>query len=610
MRDHNRPMRSLRVQLLIYMILLISIPLLFMTSFGNYFYAQAIDEQATSYTAQMLSQVQLNIDSNIHAVDQIIRYLSEDRDVQAFLRVSSFYSDRRVEIETEARKRMSLFVDANKELISGILIANRHDLYISNEMYRLARYSLAEDDWYQRAASTPDERLLISKPIGRNVRNIHNYSADDIVSVVSAVKDPGNGQVLGVICVDMQLRVIENHIRDLTLGKSGYVFVIDNLGQVVYAPVNPSVYRIQPEWVLNDVEPQRSLHTVQGTSYQLLSSHSSLTGWNTVGVFRSGEALEPVLALRQYTLWIALAAVLVATITALTFSSSFTGPISRLRLLMGQAEQGNLNVSFNEPNKGGEIAQLGHSFNSMMDKIRSLLHLVYVEQRNKREADIRTLQAQIKPHFLYNTLDTIRWMAEERGASEIVQMVSALTRVFRIGLSRGKEIISLSDELEHVKSYLYIQKVRYEEKLNYEIDAPEEVLNDQVNKLILQPLVENALYHGIKQKRGEGHIQISARERDGRLLIRVSDDGAGMTKERCDQLNQALRVQGNQEYAHGYGIFNVNDRIRLSYGDEYGLSYTLNEEGGVTVSIVHPIVKPGGQFPQRRDDYQTSDKEE
>ena len=257
---------------------------------------------------------------------------------------------------------------------------------------------------------------------------------------------------------------------------------------------------------------------------------------------------------------------------------------------MGEAERGNLDVAFDTEHYSGEIRQLGGSFNSMMDKIRNLIELVYKEQRDKREAEIRTLQAQIKPHFLYNTLDTIRWMAEEHQADEIVQLVSALTRLFRISQSRGREIISLADEMEHVRSYLYIQKVRYEEKLNYALDVPEELLQLRVNKLILQPLVENAIYHGIKQKRGVGHIRLCARREEDVLRITVEGDGAGMTMEKCALLNTELSSPAGIEYDHGYGIFNVNDRIRLSYGPEFGLRYEINTSGGITVTLRFPAI--------------------
>lgn len=578
---------SLRSQLLLYMVLLIAISLLFMMAFGDYFYTRAIDEQATRYAAQTLEQVQINTTAHVQLLDRIIDYLASDDSVLTFLRLPDFYAPERVAAETAVRQVMRTFAASNENLIGGILIANNNDLYASNEMYRIARYPMMEDAWYQQAALAGGERLLLTKPIGRNIRNYRQYGAGDIVSAVRAVFDPETGELLGVICIDMRLKIIETHISDLTLGKDGFVFIMDDSGEAVYAPANASVYRIRPEWLL--AGEASSLHTILGVRHQLLQTHSDLTGWRTVGVFRTGEVQEPVIVLRRYTILIALIAVSLATITALLFSSSFTGPISHLRRLMAEAEQGDLGIRFDVEQHSGEIAQLGTSFNSMMDKIGSLLQLVYIEQQNKREADIKTLQAQIKPHFLYNTLDTMRWMAEEHGAKDVVLLITALTRLFRISLSRGHEIIPLADELSHVECYLYIQKVRYEEKLNYTIDCPEGLSAYRINKLVLQPLVENAIYHGIKQKRGIGHIAVTVREQDDLLRIEIADDGAGMPQAHCDTLNASLS-SSSMEYDHGYGIFNVNDRIRLSHGEKYGLSYRINELGGVTVTIRFPKI--------------------
>lgn len=577
---------SLQKQLLIYMVLLIAVPLLFITAFGNYYYAKGIDEQATQYSTQMLDQVRMNIDASVSTVDRMIRYLSVNKDVIDYLRLDSFYSKDRIRLETAVRMQMHTYMDANPQLVGGILIAGENELYASNELYRVSRYPLNEDSWYIRATEAGGEMMLISRPIGRNIRNYRNYSVNSIVTVVRAVNDPDSGEMLGVISVDMLTNAIEERIRDVTLGKTGYVFVQDDAGDIVYAPVNDTVYRVRQEWL----EDAPGVYTIEGERYQILCVYSDVTGWSTAGVFRMGETLQSVESLRKYTLLVAVISIILATIVSLTFSSSFTRPISRLRHLMGEAEEGHLDISFDTQKYSGEIRQLGSSFNSMIDKIRNLLDLVYKEQCDKREAEIRTLQAQIKPHFLYNTLDTIRWMAEEHQAADIVKLVSALTCLFRVSLSRGREVISLADEMDHVRSYLYIQKVRYEDKLNYEIDVPDELLSLQVNKLILQPLVENAIYHGIKQKRGQGHICLSGRSEGGRLIMCVKDDGAGMTAEKCAELNAALHTPAGTEYDHGYGIFNVNDRIRLSYGREYGLHYTVNDQGGITVQLTCPAI--------------------
>ena len=568
------------------MVIIIAFALLFIIFTDNYFYTRAMEDMTTAHTTQMLTQINTNIDNYVQTADHIITYLSQDRSIIGYLRLENFYDEKRVDLETDARGALRIYIPSNQDLIGGILVVNRYDLYISNEMYRIARNPLINENWYVKAVEADGQPVLISKPIGRNLQNYHNYSAVDIVSLVRAVKDPDSGEILGVICVDVLLSAIENHIRNITLGKNGYVFVMDERGEMVYAPIHATAYRIRSEWV-SDASP--AIYRIKDNNYQLLSIHSGLTLWRIIGVFNSDEVLLPVANLRYYTLIAGIIAIIATTLAALFFSKSFTEPISKLRKLMSKAGEGDLSVQYDSKNYYGEIAQLGTSFNSMMDQIHHLVDIVYIEQNLKREAEIKTLQAQIKPHFLYNTLDTIRWIVEAHNPEEVVRLVGALTKLFRISLSRGHEIISLGDELEHVRSYLYIQKVRYEDKLHYEINCDEKYFSLKINKLILQPLVENAIYHGIKQKRGEGHININVFEEGSELHIEVSDDGAGMTQEQCEEINQNLRAEHVTAYSHGYGLYNVNDRIRLVHGSVYGLHYMPNALGGVTVLVRLPV---------------------
>jgi len=580
--------RTLKAQLTVYMVIIISFALVFIILSDNYFYTRAMEDITTAHTTQMLTQINTNIDNYIQSADHIITYLSQNHSIIDYLRLEDFYDDRRVDLETEARNALRIYARNNRDLLGGILLVNRFDLYISNEMYRVARNPLLNESWYKKAVEADGQPVLISKPIGRNLQNYHNYSAVDIVSLVRAVKDPETGEVLGVICADVLLSAIENHIRNITLGKNGYVFVMDEHGEMVYSPIQATAYRIRGEWVQDEIP---AVYHIGDNNYQLLSKHSKLTQWRIIGVFNSDEVLRPVANLRLYTLIAGLIAIMATTLAALFFSKSFTEPISRLRTLMAKAGAGDLSVQYDARNYYGEIAQLGNSFNSMMGQIHHLIDMVYIEQNLKREAEFKTLQAQIKPHFLYNTLDTIRWIAEAHSLEEVVRLVGALTKLFRISLSRGHEIISLGDELEHVRSYLYIQKVRYEDKLHYDITCDERYYGLSVNKLILQPLVENAIYHGIKQKRGEGHISITVSEQAGELLIEVADDGAGMTPEKCASINQDLRAGRVTAYTHGYGLYNVNDRIRLVHGKDYGLHYALNKMGGVTVLMRLPVTQ-------------------
>ncbi len=238
-----------------------------------------------------------------------------------------------------------------------------------------------------------------------------------------------------------------------------------------------------------------------------------------------------------------------------------------------------------------EITELGLSFNIMVGKIRELLAAKIKEQDDLKKAELKALQAQINPHFLYNTLDTIIWMAEANKKDQVVELVSALSQFFRISLSKGRDWITVADEIEQTRSYLTIQKMRYQKILDFQIDLDADVAaNKAILKLTLQPLVENALYHGIKNKRCGGTIVVRARQRtDDEILLEVEDDGIGFSPEKLAQLQAELNDDsGEIKPDSGFGIDNVNKRIRLYYGRRYGLSLKSEYNTGTCATLIIP----------------------
>jgi two-component system sensor histidine kinase YesM len=237
-----------------------------------------------------------------------------------------------------------------------------------------------------------------------------------------------------------------------------------------------------------------------------------------------------------------------------------------------------------------EITELGMSFNIMIGKIKDLLDSKIKEQEDLKKAELRALQAQINPHFLYNTLDTIIWMAESKKTDEVIKIVSALSDFFRISLSKGMDWITIGEEVERIRSYLTIQKMRYRDILDFKIEVDENVSENTILKLILQPLVENALYHGIKNKRQGGTISVRA-QRKGRdeILLEVEDNGIGFMPEKLAQLQAELKDNsGDIKFESGFGLGNVNKRIRLYYGEPYGLSVQSEYMTGTCVTLVIP----------------------
>ena len=270
---------------------------------------------------------------------------------------------------------------------------------------------------------------------------------------------------------------------------------------------------------------------------------------------------------------------------------SITEPISRLCEVTRQAGKGDFAVRAPE---GGndELAVLNQGFNQMVERIGNLVEDIRVEQLNLRATELKLLQAQINPHFLYNTLDTIIWLAEAGQKEQVVMMVSTLSDFFRTTLSKGRDYITVKEEATHIRSYLTIQQFRYRDILEYEMDIPEELEEYQILKLTLQPLVENALYHGIKNKRGLGHILVSGKKQGDHLVFTVRDNGKGMDPERLAYVQRLISGELKDEDApSGFGLFNVNQRLQLNYGPEYGLILASEEGEWTEVNVIIPAVK-------------------
>lgn len=271
-------------------------------------------------------------------------------------------------------------------------------------------------------------------------------------------------------------------------------------------------------------------------------------------------------------------------VLSIYISKSISSPVKELNRITNQVAKGDLSVRSNLT-VGAELGELSESMNLMIDKINELLEQVTNEQIRLRKAEFELLQSQINPHFLYNTLDTIVWLAEAGEEKEVVSMVENLSDFFRISLSKGNDVISIRDEIQHVRSYLEIQQVRYRDILTFDIDVPENMMDMRIPKISVQPLVENALYHGIKNKRGVGKIEIKGEKKFDKITISVKDNGIGMTTEDLERVRNGM-VFGQSEDNNVFGLYNVNERIRLKFGEKSGVSIESEYNVGTVAEIV------------------------
>ena len=316
----------------------------------------------------------------------------------------------------------------------------------------------------------------------------------------------------------------------------------------------------------------------------------SQTRWRIVGVAMMDELMDDLSLFRVGLIMLATVMIIISVIVTSIVSQRITRPLRRLESEMRKVESGDFAI-IPPRSRSMEVESLSSSFRIMVARIGELMNRIKATEEVKRQRELDALQAKINPHFLYNTLDSVIWMAETGDKQGVVRMVTALARLFRISIAKGHDIITLREELSHVSSYLDIQSMRYKDKFTYRIELPEELEDAPTIKLIIQPIVENSIYHGIKYLQDEGEIIIKAECCGDDIKISVSDNGVGMRKETADAILDPLR-DDVQTSGNGIGLRNIDERIKLSYGKEYGLSIISEPDNGTTVTILIPHLPP------------------
>ncbi len=388
-----------------------------------------------------------------------------------------------------------------------------------------------------------------------------------------------------MVIIDLEEKLLVNKITKPEFGNEGYFFIMGNDQYLVSNKTNDTVPSIINGKITNN-QKTTYFTSQEGVKY-ILISNETISGWKVVGLISINELQKESISVTTSIIIFTLLVSVIAVIISFGVSSSFAKPIKKLMKLMKRVEGGDLTVKMNSE-YDDEIGQLIRSFGQMINKLNDLMNKIYSDQQVLRKAQLEVLQSQINPHFLYNTLDSIVWMARDNKSKEVIDMVMALTKLLRISLSKGQEVISIEDEIIHVKSYLTIQGMRYKDKLNYEINVPREAYEYKILKLTLQPIVENAIYHGIKNSPEPGTIKVNCEFDDGKIIFIVEDTGVGMPQEKVEELNEMLVNIGK---GSGFGIRNVNERIRIHFGSEYGIRVESNLGSGTRIFITIPMVR-------------------
>lgn len=539
-------------------------------------FSSTIEENAKVSTREIVRQVNANLN---YYINDILTIASYARDLSKQTRDLS---------KPELEQRLRSIVESRQDIVSLVLFSLEGEALLStNDTTFRPREEIVGQQWFTRALGGEGNFYFT----GPHVQQLFQSSYPWVITYSQQISytDSDGELKQGLLLIDMNFSAVSELSRQAKLGNTGYVYFIDNNGKIVYHPlqqlINSNLFNEDLASIQEHIFGTFT-NSFEGRERLVIIDTVNNARWRIVGVAFMDELMS---GLNQYTTLMVISLALCILITiflARMVSAWISRPIRELDRLMNSVERGDFSApTIVEGNQ--EVAALSQTFSMMIVRIRQLMDDIVKSQELKRKFELDALQAKINPHFLYNTLDSVVWMAEQNDTEGVITMITALARLFRISISKGRDIITLGEELEHARNYLIIQQIRYQDKFEFNISMEEGMENLPTIKLIIQPIVENAIYHGVKYLQEIGHIDIKVfRRKPGAVIIEIRDNGVGMDEETLSTIHSFEAP--HEENGTGIGVRNVHQRIQLHYGSDYGLEIASELDVGTLVRIVIP----------------------
>lgn len=538
--------------------------------FGS-IYSKALNLDARVSSEQAVAQAELAVSNYFDSVEDKLSLISG---------VVS-----QAQTPGEFEDKISFFTYVQNDIVAVTVYSEGGDIISCTGSGGKRKASTAKDLSFDKDLFDNSDGFAVSSP---HVQTLFEGEYPWVVTIASKLDAPvfGNGEY---VAIDFMFSEIAKYIDNIGIGRHGYCFITDKNGDIVYHPQQQLLFSglksENTEFIFSLPDGTRTEKNVIYTT-----QHIKNNLWRIVGISFTDELYRKLKEQILMSIIISfLCCALIALILLIVYSRIVNAPVKSLIRAMKRFETDAENFRFS----GGteivaELNTLSRSFEHMSRRIAQLMDKVRSEETELRKTELKALQAQINPHFLYNTLDSIQWMCERGNTESASKMVGALAKLFRISISRGHELITIKDEMRHAENYLIIQSYRYRNQFTYTFDVDPEVEGYLCNKITVQPLIENAIYHGIDRLIDEGEINISARTADDNqndIIITVEDNGVGMTDEQCRKI-----LQKDRSDSGGIGVKNVNDRLKIYFGAGYGLTIKSEPDVGTKVMVRIPKI--------------------
>jgi len=573
----------LQIKILLLSLFVVIIPI---TTFGIISFnqtSQIMQQKISLSNMNTVEQIGNNIEFIVQNVHDISLYLIQNENVRTYFHlqgnesIDTIYHNK-LKIESDLQQLISPKIFIDSIYIKGV---NNLELNTADHRNELSPNTVS------RSAE------LYGKPIWY-LDTVYDYKNRPIkvLSMVRSIYDTSNiTRKLAVMKINVNADAFYNIYKDKMIVESDEFFVLDNNDTIISATSSNKVgdtfdYSMFSKSRLNSDMGYFQIK-FKGLVYLVTYYKFGNNGWKIINIVPLKQLLKDNTKVQDDLIITIIICFAVCTAIITFFSGRILARLKKLSKLMGKVENEDFDV-YIEPKGNDEITRLYHSFNRMSAKLKELIQKVYSVQLKQREAELMALQAQINPHFLYNTLDNIYWMGRMEKAFETSKMVQALSKLFRQSLNNGEETTKVRNEIEHIKNYIIIQQIRYKDKITFSLNVEDDTLEYFTIKFVLQPLVENAIVHGRRDQDKCGMIDISVFKENGKLLFKVEDNGVGVD---LDEINRLLEEPDGKR---GMAIKNVNDRIQLFFGDEYGLKF-IKKENGTTVIVTQPLIEEGKQ---------------
>ncbi|MCM3766398.1 sensor histidine kinase [Neobacillus niacini] len=587
-----------RVKLVLIFSLLILTTATLLGSITYYQVAKSSRERTEEYQVQLADQINRNLDRYLKEMQIISLSPLYNQEVMDILENHQIPSDKTMFPPANERITLWRYISSlihMRNEIKGIHIMANDGTIFSNLDSNTVMLKVFDrnSEWLKKINKADGEWVLLP------LHQPNYYLRKDVTvfSVARLIRDPESYKPLGIMIIDLKQELIQDILSRTNLASR--IFILNNENQFIYPKAKDKMIG---DSILTEInrfkEHQHMNFSINQTDYLVVYNESSYSGVKTIMLTPSAMVLSEVNHLRKVVIVVVLLGIIISLLLGFMLSKPMVGSIYKLRKAMENVEKGNLaqRVSFQGYD---EIGQLGKGFNHMINEIDRLVSEVYETGLREKEAEIKALQSQMNPHFLYNTLETINMLAVTKGNLEVSDMVSSLGRLLRYTIDNSSKIVTLKEELSFIQSYIAIQKVRMGENLKYEEEI-EPVLHDVlIPKLVLQPLVENAIIHGLFGQ--GGLIVIKAASKNELLEIVIHDNGKGVPIERLEALKQTLetgQIKPNRNHT-GIALPNVHERIQLLYGKEYGIEIASQEHNGFSILLKIPIQRRGAYENER-----------